>query len=219
MGKLIDLTGQKFGRLTVIEKAESKGKSSYWLCKCDCGNYVSVKSWSLRSGRTKSCGCLNNELREQFVKSLVKHGDAKRKGRSKLYGVWGSMMRRTRNENDPAYKNYGGRGIFVCDDWQKYENFRDWALENGYKEGLTIERIDVNKGYCPENCCWIPKGKQSNNTRRTIVIEFNGKKQNLAEWSMETGIAYTTLFNRIKKGWSVEDALTTPPRTRRKQKG
>lgn len=186
-----DLVGMKFGKLTVIERAQSiKGRTAF-KCICDCGNTKVVKSGLLISGKTRSCGCLAVNNFNQTT-----HG----KSCTKLYGVWSTMKSRCNNTNTEHYKNYGARGIKVCEEWERdFQAFYDWAYANGYQDGLTIDRIDVNKGYEPDNCRWATMKKQSNNRVTNIYFTHNGKTHTLAEWADETGIKYGTLWYRIMK--------------------
>ncbi len=198
----IDLTGQKFGKLTALYSV-SNGKKRMWYCKCDCGKFKEkpVSTYDLKAGKTRSCGCLKKNF------TTLTHG----KSNSKLYYIWAGMKQRCLNKNDVNYHNYGGRGITVCDDWLSFEPFYEWAIKNGYKEGLTLERIDVNGNYEPSNCTWIPKGKQTLNTRANIQITYKGETKTLGEWAHELKLNYDLVYFRIKKlNWSVESAFETP---------
>lgn len=173
MPLLDDISNQRFGRLTVIERAEnSKSGKTRWRCQCDCGNTVSVQASSLKGGITRSCGCLQREIVSQNNRSMVgklhplfKHGD---KG-SRLYTIWRNMKKRCNNPNRRDYKNYGGRGIVVCDEWlHDYTAFHNWAMANGYDPDApygqcTLDRIDVDGNYCPQNCRWVSMAVQNQN--------------------------------------------------------
>lgn len=207
MSGLINLTGQSFGRLTVIEKATKRcnGQSAMWICKCDCGNTIVVRSGDLRSGKTKSCGCLRKEITSAKRKT---HG----KSNSRLFSIWCAVKKRCMCETDKQYKDYGGRGITICDEWKDdFQTFYDWAVSNGYEEHLTIDRIDVNGNYEPFNCKWSTEKEQSNNKRNNRLLTFNGKTQTLKQWSDETGIQPETIHYRLKRGWDLERALTLTP--------
>ena len=160
MGKLIDLTGKRFGRLLVVEKSESKNGYAAWLCRCDCGNEKIISGNELRKGKAKSCGCLRKEV---ATKTFIKHG----KTNTLLYEVWKSMKARCNNLNNKRYSSYGGRGITVCDEWREsFQAFYDWAMINGYREGLSIDRIDNDGNYEPSNCRWATASEQQKNKRK-----------------------------------------------------
>lgn len=207
MSKCIDLTGQRFGRLVVANRAENYvtpngAKFSRWNCVCDCGRTVPVVSGDLRSGKTKSCGCYHDEC---CSKRRYKHG----KSGSNLNWIWRSMKARCYNHKNKDYKNYGGRGIEVCDSWKRdFSSFMEWSVSNGYREGLSIDRIDGDKNYCPENCRWTTAKAQANNTRANRKISFGGETHTVSEWSEISGINYRTLVQRLNSGWSAERALT-----------
>ena len=205
--KLEDLTGKRYERLVVKEFAgfheQPSGKRrSQWKCACDCGNEVVVTAINLKTGNSKSCGCLN---KERIISRFTKHS-----GRhSRLYGIWSGMKNRCYNQNCQDYPQYGGRGIKLCEAWMNdFESFRQWAYSNGYKDTLSIDRIDVNGDYKPENCRWATPAIQSNNRTNTIFVEAFGKQQSLSDWAKEYGIKYHTLYARIYKlGMSPEQAL------------
>lgn len=210
MPKVIDLTGQYFGRLEVIRYDHTEKSGKYWLCHCECGNTKVIKGSLLQNGHTRSCGCL---VKERGHEMLTKHGLYN--VNPKLHNVWNSMKERCNNPKHHAYENYGGRGIKVCDVWQHdFKAFLEWSMANGYAEGLTIDRINVNGNYEPSNCRWATQKQQANNTRRNKFYEFNGKKQTVTQWAEEKGIGKTTLDSRLKAGWSFEKAITTPIDTR-----
>lgn len=206
MGKFKDLTGENFGKLTVIGRADDyispKGYVAVnWLCKCSCGNTTIVRGCNLKSGSTTSCGC------ERVLNPNRKSHGGKN---TRLYRIWKSMRSRCNNKNENSYKDYGGRGVSICDEWNKFEAFRSWSLEHGYNDELSIDRIDCDGNYCPENCRWANAVTQANNTRRNHLLTHNGETRTMAEWSRKTGISYQKIKCRINKcGWDVDRALTT----------
>lgn len=212
--KRAELTGQRFGRFTVIGLGKVKKNCNgnnvyYWECKCDCGNTRYLLTNTLTSGISKSCGCLQRELQSQKKRT---HGESK----TLLFNKWRKMKDRCECPTHQAYKDYGGRGIKVCDEWQKFENFRDWAYGNGYQEKLTLDRIDVNGNYEPSNCRWTTWKAQANNRRSNHRVTAYGETHTIQEWSDITGIKHSTIWRRLcKPGWSAEDAVSKPLLRRR----
>jgi hypothetical protein len=206
VGRFINLKNEKLGRLSVVEVVSRNTKGEYiWKCHCDCGNYVNILGGDLRRGHTTSCGCYR---KERQIEANTHHG----KSSTRLFLIWESMRKRTTNKNDVSYKNYGGRGITVCPEWQKFMPFYNWAMTHGYEDNLTIDRKNVNGNYEPSNCQWATVKQQSNNRRNNIIITFNGETHNLKQWSEILKVSYKALFHRIKRGWSIEKALSTPVR-------
>lgn len=204
---LTDLTGSRFGRWTVLEYAgRSKRGEVQYKCRCDCGTERVLRRTSLTSGNSKSCGCLSRDVAKERGTT---HGDSK----SRLYRIWAGIIQRCCNDRERyEWEKYGGRGITVCEEWHKYEAFRDWALSSGYSEDLTIDRINVNGDYCPDNCRWATVYEQNNNKRTSKYISFNGETGTIREFADRYGLAYSCLYTRLKLGWSIEDALLIPSR-------
>lgn len=212
----IDLSGKRFGRLTVLHRGEDairkNGRhSSTFVCQCDCGNVVQVRAACLKSGNTQSCGCLQKEAVGNLRKS---HGLSN----SRLYRIWSQMKQRCEDENNRAYKYYGGKGVTVCDEWNDFSVFAQWALESGYDDTLTIDRVENSVGYEPKNCRWVTMLAQNNNKTDNHLLTYNGKTQNITQWANEVGICRATISRRIHLGWSVEEALTLPVIKGRKRK-
>ena len=195
-----DLSGMKYGFLTVLSYAYTgKNRKTFFLCKCECGKEKAVESSHLKDGHTTSCGCKKITQRT--------HGCSK----TRLYTIWRGLMQRCRNKNNKGYKNYGGKGIDVCVDWNSFVAFREWALCNGYTDSLTLDRINNFGNYEPSNCRWATMKEQQNNRTNNIHLAAYDKILTIAEWSRITGLAYETIWNRIfGRGWSPERALTTP---------
>lgn len=195
-----DLTGQKFGKLTALEPLEKrKAKKVVWLCKCDCGNYYEIVGTSLTSGNAKSCGCLTK-----------KHGMFG----TRLYNVWHTMKERCYVPSQTSYPNYGGRGIKVCPEWHDFIPFMEWSYQTGYDENAprgqcTLDRIDPNGDYCPENCRWVDSSIQANNRTDNVYIEYNGKIDTLTNHARRVGISPTLAEDRKIKGKSVEEIFST----------
>lgn len=206
MSKRIDLTGQRFGRLIVIEKTQKDGKAM-WRCQCECGKETVVLGNSLLRGATRSCGCLWLE-RTREINTVLKTRHGAR--HTRLYYVWIEMKQRCSNPNNKRYVDYGGRGIRVCEEWKDFAVFQKWALENGYQEGLSIDRINNDENYEPQNCRWANRKTQCRNQRKNHLIIYKGQTKTLTEWAEQFCINKHTLRMRLKLGWSVEEALETP---------
>ena len=206
MGRPMDLTGDRYGRLTVIElaKVDSRGRR-FWLCKCDCGNEKIASSVNLRGGCTVSCGCRRKETLEEFKQIVTKHG----KRYSGVYGSWRAMKRRCNDKKYPQYYNYGGRGITYSTEWESFENF--YKDMGDRPEGMTLDRIDNDKSYSKENCRWATKEEQMNNTRCSTHIEYHGETKSITEWSKELGMDRHTFEYRLKT-WPIEKVFTKPVR-------
>lgn len=204
-----NLIGEKFGRLTVINYiSKDKNKQRIWLCKCDCGNEKMVPTKYLTSGDTKSCGCLLSDTsREYYSKLNLTHGMT----HTKLHIKWQGMIDRCYRKTTNGYENYGGRGIKVCNEWTDKENgfinFYNWAIKSGYKDGLTIDRIDANGDYKPNNCRWATFKEQNNNKRNNCFLEYNGERHTLKEWSEKLNLNYDTIRCRKSKGWNNHEIL------------
>ncbi len=200
----LDLTGQRFGRLTVIEERPATTKYKIeWLCKCDCGNYKIVKTTNLRRGATKSCGCLHDETVKNQAQMYPKDVRIKR-----LRHIWHGMIRRCNDKSQKYYYRYGGRGIKVCDEWNDYVVFARWALSNGYADELKIDRIDNDGNYEPGNCRWITEKEQHRNTSRNRYETINGVTKTIVEWAEEYNIRPKLLRNRLSQGMNIVEALT-----------
>lgn len=199
--KINNMIGKKFNRLTVIEDSKNRGadRSIIYKCECECGNTILVNGSNLRNGHTKSCGCIR-----------ITHD----KTGTRIYNIYTNMIKRCYDKNNVGYKNYGGRGIKVCDEWlHNNKSFFDWAYDNGYSDTLTIDRIDNNKGYSPSNCRWVTMYEQANNTRKTIKIHYKNDIKSLSDWIAELNLNLPkkTIYQRlVLYGWDVEDAFYVP---------
>ena len=209
MGKFVDLTGKKFGRLTVIKRSNKKSKngSVLWECKCECGNQSCVSSQSLKSGRTVSCGCYGKEIRKQGTikanKERAKHGMYG----TRFYRKWDGMKGRCNRENHSNYEAYGGRGIQVCDKWNTFEGFYEDMYESYIEhcklygeDNTTIERIDVDGNYCKENCTWATWKEQYKNKQDTIHVVYEGEETTLIELREKYGVSKSALWGRYNRG-------------------
>ena len=208
--KFKDLTGQRFGKLTVIERAEDyitprNEREVQWRCKCLCGRECIVRGHSLRNGHTTSCGCAVSD-------AATKHG----MHGTRLYNIYMGMNKRCYNKNDTSYSDYGGRGIYVCDEWRGengFINFMNWALANGYTDELSIDRKNNNGPYSPENCRWTTMTVQANNKRDSVYLTASGETYTLAQWEAASGTNQDTIRSRLNNGCSPEKCIYTPTPT------
>ena len=188
----IDISGEIYGKLKVVSYAgKNKSGNSKWLCVCECNIQKVVEATKLRSGHTKSCGCLKSS-REGLSKT-------------RIYRIWKCMLSRCDNYENDNYYWYGFKGISVCDLWRDFKVFYDWSITNGYQEDLTIDRIDSNGNYSPENCRWISQKEQCNNVSSNHVIVYKNKSYSMAQFADLLGYDYWTVSNRIKLGWTPDE--------------
>lgn len=208
MSKPRNLTGQRFGNLVAISRADNdpSGKTR-WLCRCDCGEEKVILSTNLVRGLTRSCGCFNKSTVSERMRKHMLSGH-------RLYKIWTDMKKRCSNPSCKSFDNYGGRGIKVCLAWENhFQLFYTWSLLNGYRDDLSLDRIDVNGDYHPDNCRWVDRVTQANNCRTNHYLTFDGRTQSVAQWARELGVSDSLLRQRLLKlGWSVEKTLSTPVR-------
>lgn len=200
-----NLINKRFGKLLVVEKSNIKSQKVYWKCLCDCGKTTHVTTSNLTCNRIKSCGCLK-------INKLIERSSIHSKRNTKLYEVWKTIKQRCLNKNNYSYHNYGGRGIKICDEWKNdFMSFYNWSMENGYKEGLTIDRINNNGNYEPSNCRWTTRLVQCNNTRSNRYITINNETKTLADWCRIYDISYNLVKQReTRYNWDIIKAITTP---------
>lgn len=201
--KVHDLTGQRFGRLTVIGLKDTNTRKTFWICQCDCGNLKEVRSDSLIAGNIRSCGCLKREQDKKNLinPSIIKSQDAGFKcSNTRLYSIWQKMRGRCYNIHDTHYHRYGGRGITVCNQWREdFISFYKWAMENGYKDNLTIDRIDNDGNYCPENCRWATQKQQARNRSTNVNITIGNSTRTLTEWCEIFNVDYCKAVERYNR--------------------
>jgi hypothetical protein len=220
MSRLINLTGKRFGRLIGLNYkglGHGSAKHGKWECRCDCGNTVLIAGIKLRNGHTKSCGCLHIETCRENGKRNRKHGQRN----TSLYAVWHGLVERCTNPNYHNFSDYGGRGITVCSEWRQFKNFFDWNAslgKNGYKRGLSIDRIDNNKGYFPSNCRWATATVQQRNKRNNKIITLNGISKSVAEWAEIYRVSRYLIYTRLKNGWEENEKLFIPPDSHRSKR-
>lgn len=201
---IIDITGQRFGMWIVLKQLPSFKRQSRWLCKCDCGVDRSVTYSSLKNNTSKSCGCVS-----KISKTNIINTGTHKMTKTKLYRVFAGIKRRCYNKNDQAYNDYGGRGIKMCVQWlNSFEAFYNWAHDNGYKPGLTIDRKDNNGNYEPGNCRWVTRKEQALNRRSNVFITYNNITKTQSEWADDMKIDRNTIAWRVKNNWPLEKVLT-----------
>lgn len=212
--RMVDLRGKQFGHLRVVQYAGKRSKHRFWLCRCRCGRETRVEGSKLKRGSTKSCGCMKSSA---CAIAQLKHGGSRRRNKDAEYNIWCKMRQRCNNPKDAAYRHYGGRGIKVCDRWwDSYENFLEDMGRRPSKKH-SIDRIDNDGNYEPENCQWATHEKQMQNQRKSVRLTLNGVTRCISEWARELGIRPGTLQLRKKLGWDDVEILTTPPNTRTRQ--
>jgi hypothetical protein len=195
MPKLLDLAGQRFGKLTAVRKAPASSGHVRWECQCDCGRVKTAFALNLRNGATVSCGCQSRK------------GAPRGRISSPLYVVWRGMLRRCERPHAPDYARYGGRGISVCAEWRSLEKFEEWAFSSGWSPELSIDRIDVNGNYEPGNCRWATALEQASNKRNNRFIDVAGERMTVAAAARATGLKRQTIYERLWAGKSDEEAL------------
>lgn len=207
--KKFNLAGQRFGKWTVIEPSENRNGLTMWLCRCDCGNEKYVRSTHLLNGASKSCGCSQYDHLRNRERNYPQDIRIKR-----LQTIWHCMFMRCYDTSNSGYKNYGGRGIKICKEWNNYESFARWALSHGYTDELTIDRINNNGNYEPSNCRWITKQEQTKNRRNNRFETINGATKTVAEWAREYDVESSTLYRRLNRGMSIIEALAKGKRNK-----
>lgn len=185
-----DLTGQRFGKLTVLEFVQTEDSNSHWKCICSCGSVTIVTGSHLKSGHTKSCGCIDKARNKKHNKYYTR-----------IYKIWANIKTRCCNINHSTYKDYGGRGITICDEWKdNFQAFYKWAMSNGYDDNLTIDRINNNGNYEPSNCHWVNMKTQCRNRRNNVVVQYKGEKVCLSEAAELSGLNFELLKSRYRRG-------------------
>lgn len=202
-----DLTGQRFTRWTVLSPATgSHHNQRHWSCQCDCGVTRDVHHGNLTSGKSTSCGC---RQRERAIEASTTHGRSRHHSSCSSYCLWAGMIQRCTNPNHTAYRNYGGRGVSVCERWRSYENF--FADMGPRPDGMTLDRIDNELSYSPTNCRWATRGEQNSNKSNNRLLHHDGIQLSIAQWAARKNLRPYTLYSRLRRGWSPAEAIETPP--------
>lgn len=210
---------EKYNNLEIIKKynkiSKNNKKRIYALCKCECGNVKEIRYDSIKSGKTRSCGCLHLETAIKNFSSKYTH----EKSGTRLYKIWTNMKQRCSNYENTRFDSYGGRGINICDEWLNFEVFYEWSMQNGYSDLLTIDRIDNNKSYHPNNCRWVDNKIQCNNRNSNIIVEYEGNEITLKQFSEKIGIDYSVINARYNRGDRSIERLCRPIGKGRNNKG
>lgn len=214
--KVIDITNKRFNYLTAIKFSHRIKNHSYWIFRCDCGREIVIEKSRVVGGRNKSCGCKKNELCKL---AKLTHGDSRFSEYRNLFFVWCGIKQRCFYKNHICYKNYGGRGITMCDEWlNDYSIFKKWSLNNNYKYGLKIDRINNNGNYEPNNCRWVSNKENCRNTRKNKTIFYNNEHHCISEWCEIYNISASLFYNRKKLGWDLDKIFNTKKRNLCKKK-
>lgn len=222
----LEYVGKKINRLTILDFGPDKirkdgSKRRTYECLCECGNKIVAEAYNVITGVTKSCGCLSKERIREMGQSNIKHGGISKHAPYeyyRLYKRWELMKSRCNNPNNRQYNNYGGRGIGVCDEWNNsFDNFKNWALQNGYSIDLTLDRIDVNGDYEPNNCRWTDMKTQSNNKRNNVHLIIDGEDHTVSEWAEISNRSARSIFYRIYKGNFTDKEAVFPELSSRKE--
>lgn len=209
--KCIDLTGKRFGKLTVVSFDHRKGTRAYWKCVCDCGGNRIVGIDHLKNGDIVDCGCVN---RKKNPPIHSKHGMSY----TRLYTIWALMKARCVNQNRKEYPRYGGRGIKLVDEWLEFQPFMEWAIGSGYSDELTLDRKDNDGNYTPDNCRWVTRLVQAYNKSNNRYITHNGETKTICQWAKEYNISYNVLKKRLDDlGWDFGKAISEPPKKMKKR--
>lgn len=200
--------GKKYNRLTILDFSHKDKDRRYFNVLCDCGVKKIVNIHWITNGNTKSCGCLIREIAAELCRKKATHG----KSGTRIYNIWTGIINRCNNSTWKEYLKYGARGISVCEEWLDYKNFENWVNSSGYSDNLSIDRIDNNGNYEPNNCKWSNPTEQANNRRSSVYLEYNGEVKTIANWSRVFNISQGIIGARIKRGWTIEDAFLKPTR-------
>lgn len=217
--RLRNLVGMKFGRLTALSKAEKRGSSWYYLFECECGNQKIARGADVKLGRIVSCGCFKSEVTSIATKERHRRNResgkylASNKDERRMYEIWRHMKERCDNPKNISYAKYGARGISYTEEWSDFRNFLS-DMQHGYEDGLSLDRIDNDKGYCLENCRWATLTVQQNNRSFNRLVEYKGETYTLVQISRKSGLNYHTLRCRLDNGWEIDRAVETPARSK-----